>query len=104
MTFRSSPTGKSDRELLFLCRPTSRHLEYQHILRRLIAVGPDRRRPQASWTISHAYRMHVQKEFLILSPMSDLVAGGRTHAAVPLRTETIARFAVTRAGSAKDGR
>lgn len=52
MTFRSNPTGKSDHELPFLCRPTPR--------------------PQASWTISHAYRMHVQKEFLILSPVSDL--------------------------------
>jgi len=71
MAFRSNPTG-SDRELPFLHRPTPRHQEYQHILRRLIAVGPDRSRPQASWTISHAYRMHVQKEFLILSPVSDL--------------------------------
>jgi hypothetical protein len=52
-----------------------------------------RRRAQRFWTpIPHAYRMHVQREFLISSAASDLYVcwAGRAHAAASTRIEAIA--------------
>jgi hypothetical protein len=51
------------------------------------------KRVQHFWTtIPHAYRMHVQREFLISSAASDLWVcwAGRAHAAASTRIEAIA--------------
>jgi len=83
---------KSDREVpfhVFLRRPTPSTAHSSTADRRRAG----RRRAQRFWTtIPHAYRMHVQREFLISSAVSDLWVcwAGRAHAAASTRIETIA--------------
>ncbi|QOZ35940.1 hypothetical protein XH92_33165 [Bradyrhizobium sp. CCBAU 53421] len=81
---------RGNRQVPFVSSCAARHVEYGALLD--VSVGGPKAGPQPLWTtISHAYRMHVQREFLISSAVSDLWGdqAGRAHAFGSTAMETV---------------